>query len=358
MENITDTPVPPVESEEGGADEQDAQKGAEQFIADFRVDELLRAEGLSYDMKIVALADIELSQLDGGDSHWQMRDQVLDPLVAERYGDDLEWGTKFPAGVLAKNGSRYEVVDFHHRIDGARRAGFTHVTAYVLGRMKEADRILLGFKLNRNHGKALTDAERVREGVRLIRLGHFSTAREAAKVLGTDEQRINKARRLEDAQDRAAEVGVSMVGWNRLGKNTQDRLASIEAPGVFREAINKTIESGLPYDKVNEMVKAVNAAPAEADKIEAVRTFGVGENAQPAPMRGFADAWNRCHNNLRNLLGIDDSEFVMSLSRRTDADAQQLLDELADASVKIQALSTLARRQLAGTDEPVAADAG
>jgi len=356
MENDTEPTVPAEETEAVGADEQEAQKGAEQFIADFRVDELLRAEGLSYDMKIVALADIELSQLDGGDSHWQMRDQVIDPVVAQRYGDDLSWGTKFPAGVLAKSGSRFEIVDFHHRIDGARRAGFTHVTAYVLGRMKEADRILLGFKLNRNHGKALSDAERVREGVRLIRLGHFATAREAAKVLGTDEARINKAKRLEDAQQKAAEAGVSMVGWTRLGKNSQERLGSIDAPGVFREAVNKALTKGLPHEKVNEMVKAVNAAASEADKIEAVRTYGLAEDVQPTPLRGLADAWHRCHMATRSLLGVDEAEVTLSLDRRTDADAQQLLDELTDLSVKLQSLTTLIRGRL--SEDGGVADAG
>jgi hypothetical protein len=346
MENDTGPTVTAEGSEAVASGEQEAQKGADQFIADFRVDELLRADGLSYDMKIVSLAEIELSQLDGGDSHWQMRDQVIDPVVAERYGDDLSWGTKFPAGVLAKNGSRYEIVDFHHRIEGARRAGFTHVTAYVLGRMKEADRILLGFKLNRNHGKALSDAERVREGVRLIRLGHFATAREAAKVLGTDEGRINKARRVEDAQQKATEAGVSMVGWARLGKNSQERLGSIEAPGVFREAVNKTLEKGLPHEKVNEMVKAVNACASEADKIEAVRNYGLSDDTRPSPLRGLADAWNRCHIANCSLLGVDDSELGLSLGRRTDADAQQLLDEFTDLSVKVQGLSAIIRRHL------------
>lgn len=346
MENDNDATAPDGVPTSDAVPEEEAQKGAEQFIADFRVDELLRAEGLTYDMKVVALADTELSQLDGGDSHWQMRDQVIDPLVAQRYGDDLSWGTKFPAGVLAKNGSRYEVVDFHHRVDGARRAGFTHVTAYVLGRMKEADRILLGFKLNRNHGKALTDSERVREGVRLIRLGHFATSREAAKVLGTDEGRISKAKRVEDAQHKASEAGVSMVGWARLGKNSQERLGSIEAPGVFREAVNKTLEKGLPHEKVNEMVKAVNAAAAEADKIEAVRTYGLADDTKSTPLRGLADAWNRCHMANCSLIGVDESEVGLSLARRTDADAQQLLDEFAELSVKVQALSTLIRRHL------------
>jgi ParB-like chromosome segregation protein Spo0J len=355
MENDTDTTVPADESVADVAGEQEAQKGAEQFIADFRVDELLRAKGLSYDMKIVAIADIELSQLDGGDSHWQMRDQVLDPVVAQRYGDDLGWGTKFPAGVLAKNGSRYEVVDFHHRIDGARRADFTHVTAYVLGRMKEADRILLGFELNRNHGKALSDSERVREGVRLIRLGHFATAREAARVLGTDEGRVNKARRLEDAQQKAAEAGVSMVGWARLGKNSQERLGSIEAPGVFREAVNKTLENGLPHEKVNEMVKAVNAAASEADKIEAVRNYGLSDDARPSPLRGLADAWNRCHMANCSLLGVDDHELGLSLGRRTDTDAQQLLDEFTNLAGRLQGFSTIIRRHL---DAGAVADAG
>lgn len=356
MENSNDTTPATGEPTADAASEEEAQKGAEQFIADFRVDELLRAEGLSYDMKIVAYADIELSQLDGGDSHWQMRDQVIDPVVAQRYGDDLGWGTKFPAGVLAKGpGGRYEIVDFHHRLDGGRRNGFTHVTAYVLGRMKEADRILLGFKLNRNHGKALSDAERVREGVRLLRLGHFGTARQAAKVLGTDEARINKAKRLEDAQQRASEVGISQVGWGRLGKNTQERLGSIESPGVFREATNKVLETGLPHDKVNEMVKAVNAAPSEADKIEVVRTFGLSEDAQPSPLRGLADAWHRCHMATKSLLGVEEAEVILSLNRRTDADAQQLLDEFTDLSAKINYFSTLIRGRLA-TD--TVADAG
>jgi len=75
------------------------------------------------------------------------------------------------------------------------------------------------------------------------------------------------------------------------------------------------------------------------------------------PLRGLADAWHRCHMAARSLLGVEESDLVMSLSRRTDADAQQLLDELTDVSVKIQALSNLTRRQLAGDDD-IAADAG
>lgn len=246
-------------------------------------------------------------------------------------------------------------MDFHHRIEGARRAGFTHVTAYVLGKLSEANRILLGFKLNRNHGKALTDAERVREGVRLLRLGHFTTARQAAHVLGTSETRISYAKRVEDAQKKAAESGVSAVGFGRLGKGIQERLGSIDAPGVFREAANKVIEGGLPAAQVNELVKAVNAAPSEAEKIEVVRGFGLSEDAKPRTVGGLADAWHRSHLACRSLLSLDLTDFSRSLTRRTDADARQLLVEFEDVASKLDALSGQLRARL---DETPVAHAG
>jgi ParB-like chromosome segregation protein Spo0J len=346
------TPPPEVPNEATSAP-TDEVKGADQFVENGRTEDLLRAEGFTPELKVVAIADIDLAQLEGGDSEYQMRDQIVDMLVAQRYGDDLGWGTRFPAGVLSKGrgGSGFEVVDFHHRIAGARRAGFTHVSAYVVPRMKATDRILLGFKLNRDHGKSLTDGERVREAVTLLRLGHFTTVRQAARVLGTDEQRVSKAKRIVDAQQRAMETGISPTGWSHLGKNSQERLGSIEAPGVFREATNKVLEQGLPHVKVNEMVTAINAAPSEAEKVEVVRNFGLAEDAPPTPVRGLADAWNRCHLAARNLLGVDDNDVVVSLRRRTIADAQQMLSELADVSDKVEALSSLVRARLSSIDD-------
>jgi hypothetical protein len=147
------------------------------------------------------------------------------------------------------------------------------------------------------------------------------------------------------------DTGISPTGWGHLGKNSQERLGSIEAPGVFREATNKVLEQGLPHVKVNEMVTAINAAPSEAEKVEVVRSFGLSEDAPPTPVRGLADAWNRCHLAARNLLGIDDDDLAASMRRRTVADGQQLLAEFVTVTDKIEELSTVIRARLSSIDD-------
>ena len=169
--------------------------------------------------------------------------------------------------------------------------------------------------------------------------------------LGPNHNGINKAKRRRGTQRRAAGAGISSVGWARLDKNHQERLGSIEAPGVFREAANKVLETCWSYEKVNEMVKAVNAAPSEADKIEAVRSYGLSDDAPTTPLRGLADAWHRCHMATRSLLGVDDADMSVSLGRRTNADLQQLLDEFDELWVKVEHLRTLIGRRLASIDD-------
>jgi ParB-like chromosome segregation protein Spo0J len=313
--------------------------GADQFVQDARVEKLLQEELLPWEFKVVAIGEIDTTVLDGGGfTAWQMRDVAIDPDTAERYGLDLEWGTRFPAGVLSRGKSgKFHIVDFHHRIEGARRSKLTHVTAYVVKVLREPERILLGFKLNRNHGKPLTDAERVREAVRLMELGFFQTARQAARQLGTREENVNRARRLAQAARRARELGIPAAGWGMLGTQKQDRLGSIDAPQAFKEATNKTIDKGLTFQQVNDLVKAVNAAPSEAEKIEVIRTFGAGEeDGKRGKVPAFADPWVRTRMACRSIGNIERAVFEEAMERHGE---EELIDCLAEAETAMNRLS-------------------
>lgn len=317
--------------------ETEERSGANQFIRDTRTEKVLGDHNLKAEFVVVALADIDLSALDRGVPERQMRDEVIHLDVAHRYADDLAWGSEFPAGVLSRRGNNFAVVDFHHRLWAARHAKLTDVSAYVVPELGDFDLIELGNLLNRNHGVPLSEHERVRQALWGLDLGRFKTVRQAAKVLGIKEQTVSRAKRVRECREMAQKAGVSLIAFDHLPIGSRERLAAIDSPEVFKEAVNNVINKGLGTQQVNELVTKINEAGGDAAKLEVVGNYAAHiEPRKPAGSNNLADPYFRLHTALRAILAVDNSsEFDMALARRSAEDLSTLYAEINDVTEKL-----------------------
>jgi ParB-like chromosome segregation protein Spo0J len=312
--------------------EGDGPRGADQFIRDDRTEKVLADAGVTFTFETVDLTDIDLTVLDRGEPERQMRDEIVHADVASRYADDLEYGQKFPAGVLS-GGNVLRIVDFHHRLWAARAAKLTQVSAYVVPNLDDFDMIELGNVLNRNHGVPLADPERIRQALWGLQIGRFKTIRHAARVLGVAENKLGNAKKRVDAVDKAEELGVSKTVFEKLPTAAQVRLGSIQSPEVFKAAALSATGKGLGAKEVNELVTQVNDAPGDQAKLDVVREYG----ADIAPRNVFAlsDPWNRLHTACRSVLTIDMEPLVRSAMGRDGEVISNMVDEIEATMVHL-----------------------
>jgi ParB-like chromosome segregation protein Spo0J len=311
-------------------------RGADQFLRDTRTEKTLVDNHLDFEFVVVDLADIDLSALDRGNPEVQMRDEIIHPDVAQRYSDDLAWGAQFPAGVLSRHPSNYRVVDFHHRLWAARAAKLTQVSAYVVAELEDFDLVELGNLLNRNHGVPLSEGERIRQALWGLDLGRFKSVRQAARVLGIPEVKVGKEKRIREAVALAAEAGVSAIAFDRLGKGTKERLASIDSPDVFKAAAESIISKGLGSVEAGELVTKINEARGDTAKLEVVKAFASDIEPKKAPVSNLADPYFRVHTACRALLAVDlGGEFDLSLGRRDVSELAKLRDEVYDVTQRL-----------------------
>lgn len=287
MDSADATEHPPGE----GEPDPNEPRGADQFHRDPRTEKVLTDNHLEYEFQVIDLAGIDLTALDRGNPEVQMRDEIIHADVAQRYAEDLKWGSQFPAGVLSRHPSNFRVVDFHHRLWAARAADLNQVSAYVVAELADFDLVELGNLLNRNHGVPLSEGERIRQALWGLDLGRFKNVKQAARVLGIPDTKVNKEKRIREAKALAAEAGVSMIAFNNLPRGTQDRLASLDSPEVFKEAANSIISKGLDTTESGKLVTQINDAGGDTAKLEVIKAFASDIEPKKATVSHLADPW-------------------------------------------------------------------
>jgi ParB-like chromosome segregation protein Spo0J len=265
----------PEPTETATDEDMSVDRGADQFIADSRTEKVLTDNNVTFELVIVDIADIDLTGLDKQiETGRQMRDEIIHLDVAQRYADDMRHGAEFPAGVLSRHEGKHRVADFHHRLWGAREAGFTQVTAYVVGDMEDFDLVELGNLLNRNHGVPLSENERVRQALWGLELGRFKSVEQAARVLGLKASMLNRRKRVRDTKERARELGIPELAFDTLKDSAVDSLHALRSPEVFREATKKALTKKFGVKEISDMVASINAAPSDIAKLDAIKEFG------------------------------------------------------------------------------------
>jgi len=317
-------------------DQTPEHRGADQFIRDTRTEKVLADNHLDFEFIVVDLPTIDFTALDRGNPEVQMRDEIIHTDVAQRYAEDLKWGSQFPAGVLSRHPSNFRVVDFHHRLWAARSAGLNQVSAYVVAELADFDLVELGNLLNRNHGVPLSEGERIRQALWGLDLGRFKNIKQAARVLGIPESKVGKEKRIREAKALAAEAGVSMIAFENLARATKDRLASIDSPKVFKEAVNNIINKGLDTVEAGKLVTQINDAGGDEAKLDVIKSFTADIEPKKATVSHLSDPWFRVHTGCRAILAVDlGAEFDMSLGRRNAHDLTLLYGEVKDVTDKL-----------------------
>lgn len=321
-------------------EQTDGPRGADQFIRDDRAEKVLVDSDVMFEFRTVDLTDIDLSAFDlGASPERQMRDEVVHHDVAVRYASDLDYGSRFPAGVLSSvPNDKLRIVDFHHRLWGARSAGLTQVSAYVIPYLEDFDLIELGNILNRNHGVPLAESERIRQALWGLKINRFKTVRNAARVLGIPEAKLGQAKKLEETVERVEFMGLPKGGFEKLPKQAQVRLGSIDSPDVFKQAALSAISKGLGATQVNELVTAVNDAGGDVAKLDVVREYAA--DIVPRPQGGaLSDPYNRLHTACRSVLSVElDTLARTAVNRNWDA-LNSLNNELSEVSDYVEAAS-------------------
>lgn len=316
------------------------ERGADQFVRDIRTEKTLIDNHLDFEFEVVNLADIDLAKLDKGNPDVQMRDEIIHSDVAQRYAEDLKWGSQFPAGVLSRHPSNFEVVDFHHRLWAARSAGLNQVSAYIVAELEAFDLVELGNLLNRNHGVPLSEGERIRQALWGIELGRFKSVKQASRVLGIPEAKVSREKRIREAKELAKDAGVSMIAFENLPRATKDRLASLDSPEVFKEAANSIINKGLDSTEAGKLVTLINDAGGDAAKLEVIKAYAADTEPKKATVSHLSDPWFRVHTGCRAILAVDlGVEFTMSLGRRNAHDLTMLFGEVNDVIEKLNVIA-------------------
>ena len=343
-------------------------RGADQFIADNRTEKVLTDNGVTFELAIVDLADIDLSGLDKQvETGRQMRDEIIHIDVAQRYADDLRHGAEFPAGVLSRHESRYRIGDFHHRLWGAREAGFTQVTAYVVGDMEDFDLVELGNLLNRNHGVPLSENERVRQALWGIELGRFKSVEQAARVLGLKASMLNRRRRVRDTKERARELGIPELAFDTLPASAVDSLSAgaLRSPEVFREATKKALTKKLGVKDVAAMVEAITAAPTDIAKLDAIKEYGnelgtKSSDDDTGKVSPLSEPLTRIKGGCGTLLKVNLEGIDFYLDRYARTELVAFLDHVNLAKLRLATIAEKVQDKIAALDrgETPQADVG
>lgn len=347
-------PEPTPDSPDG--EDITTDRGADQFIADSRTEKVLIDNNIAFELVVVDIPAVDLAGLDEEvETDLQMRDEIIHLDVAQRYADDMKHGAEFPAGVLSRHKGKYRVADFHHRLWGARSAGFTQVTAYVVADMEAFDLVELGNLLNRNHGVPLTENERFRQALWGLKLGRFKSVEQAARVLGLKASMLARRKRVRETKERAKELGIPELAFDTLKDSAVDSLSALRSPEVFREATKKALNKKLGVAAISDMVTSINAAPSDIAKLDTIKEFGnelatkpeVGDTDKVSPLsEPLTRIKGGCGTLLKvNLEGID---FYLDRYARTELVA--FLDHVSLARLRLTTIAEKVQEKIAEVD--------
>jgi ParB-like chromosome segregation protein Spo0J len=189
----------------------------------------------------------------------QARVKPLDEPTVERYTLDLDAGDVFPPIVVRRRNTRSKLVLIggNHRYAAHKRASRATIDAYVV-ECDDLTAVRMTYEDNRNHGLTLTDDERVAHATHLVDLGWKQAA--AARLVGLDQQKLQRAIGATRADRRALELGVDVQAFTRIAKTGRWRLDQVKDDTVFVAAAQLAIDARLGPEELFPLVTELNAA--------------------------------------------------------------------------------------------------
>lgn len=241
--------------------------------ADPKIEDWLKSHGAPFELKEIALADIN----ERRSLHNQARFQPLDEHLVVTYAEAMEAGAIFPPIVVTDVGTGYLIIDGNHRFAAARLAGKTHLPAYVSNGLTERQILVLTFDANTKHGLPTTPEERKQHAVYLVETAGI-TQKDASRMLNVPTRELNLEITRVRSEKRFTRLGIDR--WSDLAKSSRMRLHNISDDVVCKAAVELAIQAKMGLDAVNIFVSEVNTLTSQSDQlayIEAERKRLAGE---------------------------------------------------------------------------------
>lgn len=218
--------------------------------------------------------ELKLASIDRKRSHKNQArvSQPLAPATVYQYKTAMLNGAEFPALVVfPDSASKFVVADGNHRLEAAIESGRKTHDAYLVVTDDPATKLLITFELNSTvNGLTPTDSDRDLQAVFLVQQGLARSA--VAAHLSMSINRIDELMRENTATQRVESLGFSKI-WNKVPRTSRSHLARIKLDPVLESATHCAADWGLSIQEVRDLVKAVLAAPSEADQLSKVAQY-------------------------------------------------------------------------------------
>lgn len=201
----------------------------------------------------------------------QARFTPLDSRTVEIYTAAMERGDQFPAVIAYRRAGKRGLVmiDGNHRFHAHEGSSHTTVPTYILKDVSPEMVAVLTYLFNGKHGLPSSEEDRAAHAVFLIRNG--ATRPAAAAVVGLPEGTVGRAWAKDQADRRAADVGVK--NWQKLSPSNRIRLSQVHTDGGFVEATRLAVDAVLNGKQIAEMVSEVNKTRSEVKQVDAVKEY-------------------------------------------------------------------------------------
>lgn len=203
----------------------------------------------------------------------QARFTPLDSRTVEIYTAAMDRGDEFPAVIAYRRAGKRGLVmiDGNHRFHSHEGVGHTTIPTYILRDVSPEMVAVLTYVFNGRHGLPSSEEDRAAHAVFLIRNG--ATRPAAAAVVGLPEGTVSRAWAKDQADRRAADVGVK--GWQKLTPSNRIRLSQIHTDGGFTEGVRLAVDAVLNGKQIAELVTEVNKTRSETKQIDAVKEYEI-----------------------------------------------------------------------------------
>ncbi len=147
----------------------------------------LKEFGLDWELGDVAISDIDDKESTANHARLIGTDQN----VVDEYAVAMSRGDVFPRIVCRKHGSKYITFGGNHTYLGAKKAGHTHVAAYIVSTSSREDDDLVPRVLNRGHGLRQDKSEALANAMYAIQK-YEKTPKQAAEMFGLPSDAVNE----------------------------------------------------------------------------------------------------------------------------------------------------------------------
>lgn len=206
----------------------------------------------------------------------QARFDPINPERVKQYRADLRDGAVFPA-VVATQETRsgqtttYYITDGNHRLRAHSEEGQA-VAAYVLAEDTDPTLVVqLTFVLNKTHGLALSDEEKLSHAAQLHGMNY--SIKDACQMMGIQNpNRLETYLNLMRADRRRRTAGVPDQTWKAIRSETAKiRLAAVKTNKGLAALAELVVDAGINGGDVSKLVREVNEHFGTAEQVEYIR---------------------------------------------------------------------------------------